>query len=302
MLKFSGSSYLIWDLIGCVCVLDPLKREEDQEQIADQGDSTQTFHYNSIVTRTIYRSEVRRVSSQSSAFDRSSSHCKNKINTGRVQQTRTDKCVLLSGVCRHSNKHTLRRTWECNVRSKIWWFTKICNSHYVSHFAAFFIVVRAKTSVAESCKAFTYNVKGSSVSLWDNKSDDRTFFFFRFILFIVICLYCGWGPATRVARPKSGTKLHIFTVIWSWKILSWGDTRQKPYQESQLTRATIPMSSYLKPQTIRYFEWSFRRFTYGNLVTTSPSSKWWGLNNFPQPGCPKASKPQSEIFTEPFNR
>ena len=40
---------------------------------------------------------------------------------------------------------------KCNVRSKIWWFTKICNSHYVSHFAAFFIVVGAKTSVAESC-------------------------------------------------------------------------------------------------------------------------------------------------------
>ena len=28
-------------------------------------------------------------------------------------------------------------------------------------------------------------------------------------------------------------------------------------------------------------EWSFRRFTYGNLVTTSPSSKWWGSLNFP---------------------
>ena len=25
-------------------------------------------------------------------------------------------------------------------------------------------------------------------------------------------------------------------------------------------------------------KWSFRRFTYGNLVTTSPSSKWLGLN------------------------
>ena len=29
-----------------------------------------------------------------------------------------------------------------------------CNSHYVSHFAASFIVVGAKTSVAESCMAF----------------------------------------------------------------------------------------------------------------------------------------------------
>ena len=38
-----------------------------------------------------------------------------------------------------------------NMRSKIWWLTEFCNSHYVSHFAAFFIVARAKISVAESC-------------------------------------------------------------------------------------------------------------------------------------------------------
>ena len=36
------------------------------------------------------------------------------------------------------------------MRSKFWWFTGFCNSHYVSHFAAFFIVARAKTSTAES--------------------------------------------------------------------------------------------------------------------------------------------------------
>ena len=38
-----------------------------------------------------------------------------------------------------------------NMRSKIRWFTEFCNSHYVSHFAAFFIVARAKISVVESC-------------------------------------------------------------------------------------------------------------------------------------------------------
>ena len=51
---------------------------------------------------------------------------------------------------------------KCNVRSKIWWFTKICRSHYVSHFAAFFIVVGAKTSVAESRMAFASYARGSS--------------------------------------------------------------------------------------------------------------------------------------------
>ena len=40
---------------------------------------------------------------------------------------------------------------ERNLRSKIWWFTEFCNSHYVSHFAAFFIVARTKISIAKSC-------------------------------------------------------------------------------------------------------------------------------------------------------
>ena len=39
---------------------------------------------------------------------------------------------------------------KCKMRSKFWWLTGFCNSHYVSHFAAFFIVVGTKTSVAES--------------------------------------------------------------------------------------------------------------------------------------------------------
>ena len=40
-----------------------------------------------------------------------------------------------------------------HLRSKIWWFTEFCNSHYVSHFAAFFIVTRTKISIAKSCSA-----------------------------------------------------------------------------------------------------------------------------------------------------
>jgi hypothetical protein len=36
------------------------------------------------------------------------------------------------------------------VRSKIRWFTEFCNSHYLSHFAAFFIDARTKRSVVES--------------------------------------------------------------------------------------------------------------------------------------------------------
>ena len=33
------------------------------------------------------------------------------------------------------------------------------------------------------------------------------------------------------------------------------------------------------------YEWSFRRFTYGNLVTTFTSSKWPSLDNFSVPSC-----------------
>ena len=48
---------------------------------------------------------------------------------------------MLSGI---SRKHS--------IRSSTYWFTEFCNSQCLSHFAAPFIVVRAETSVAESCK------------------------------------------------------------------------------------------------------------------------------------------------------
>ena len=38
-----------------------------------------------------------------------------------------------------------------SVRSSPYWFTESCNSQCLSHFAAPFIVVRAETSIAESC-------------------------------------------------------------------------------------------------------------------------------------------------------
>ena len=58
-----------------------------------------------------------------------------------------------------------------NMRSKIRWFTEFCNSHYLSHFAAFFIDARTKRSVVESFKwlrfhAQTAKIFQSSVRLW----------------------------------------------------------------------------------------------------------------------------------------
>ena len=52
---------------------------------------------------------------------------------------------------RYWERRAPRATQERNLRSKIWWFTEFCNSHYVSHFAAFFIVARTKISIAKSC-------------------------------------------------------------------------------------------------------------------------------------------------------
>ena len=51
---------------------------------------------------------------------------------------------------RRSDGHGRRITGGRKVRSKIRWFTEFCNSHYVSHFAAFFIDARAKRSIVES--------------------------------------------------------------------------------------------------------------------------------------------------------
>ena len=60
-------------------------------------------------------------------------------------------CLLVCVIGWHSNKYAVKRTWQRNMRSKVWWFTEFCNSHYISHFAVFFIVARAKISVVKSC-------------------------------------------------------------------------------------------------------------------------------------------------------
>ena len=54
---------------------------------------------------------------------------------------------FMVGMNRHSNRHT---TKVVQVAFKVLMTHGFCVSHDVSHFAAFFIVVGAKTSVAES--------------------------------------------------------------------------------------------------------------------------------------------------------
>ena len=68
---------------------------------------------------------------------------------------------------KRGEKQTLQQTcfWcdqKRNMRSKIRWLTRFCNSHYVSHFAAFFIVVGAKTSIAESAKKRSFEQRNAT--------------------------------------------------------------------------------------------------------------------------------------------
>ena len=82
------------------------------------------------------------------------------------------------GVCRRWGRHALGRSLERNMRSKIRWFTEFCNSHYVSHFAAFFIVARAKISVVESClrlrdrRSQSHHFRGTRLGVWLERGRD----------------------------------------------------------------------------------------------------------------------------------
>ena len=67
--------------------------------------------------------------------------------------------VLLQILNRHSDRHAPWIAKERHLRSKIRWFTEFCNSHYLSHLAAFFIDPRAKRSTVRSCLYFFISVQ-----------------------------------------------------------------------------------------------------------------------------------------------
>ena len=135
-------------------------------------------------------------------------------------------------------------TRKSNMRSTFCWFTESCNSQCLSHFAAPFIVVRAETSITGS---YVVHTTASHQRKWQ--------------------------------------------IIRWWKILSerWQANFADRNHQSHLpplamhvdvwTSGTWPQR-YVHKHDIEMCEWSFRRFTYGNLVTTSPSSKWWGSLDF----------------------
>ena len=74
-------------------------------------------------------------------------------------------------------KQTLQQTCftrKRKLRSKFWWLTRFCNSHDVSHFAAFFIVVGAKTSVAESGLTLRSFAVSTTPLLWKRRYNKFT--------------------------------------------------------------------------------------------------------------------------------
>jgi len=61
--------------------------------------------------------------------------------------------------------------------------SQFCNSHYVSHFAAFFIVVRAKISIAESYNFITKFI------VWQFLAHSQVWLEGGWLW---VCLVCGW--------------------------------------------------------------------------------------------------------------
>jgi hypothetical protein len=116
-----------------------------------------------------------------------------RLDTQRSTKKRKKqfKIVLFCFVVRwsrHSNRHTCKRTCRCNVRSRLWWFTEFCNSHYLSHFAALVIVARTKISVVKSCvsvfTAYWRDFPFFSFFFWIEKKKEEKRYLFPLFFYI----------------------------------------------------------------------------------------------------------------------
>ena len=140
------------------------------------------------------------------------------MHSHRVPIRNTHQTLL-----KHWHKHALRNAPRALLRSMVNWFTEFCNSQWLLHFAAPFINMWTKTSVAESFHTFI-NMCKRSCEMQHNISKYTR-------------LLC-----TEAQQPTEHCLASVRQPIIT--LTAWSH------------------------------EWSFRRFTYGNLVTTSPSSKW----------------------------
>ena len=85
-------------------------------------------------------------------FDASRSKLRTLTHKAREHTVRTLKTNMLERSWIDTETGMLSGiSQKRSIRSNPYWFTEFCNSQCLSHFAAPFIVVRAETSVAESC-------------------------------------------------------------------------------------------------------------------------------------------------------
>lgn len=89
-------------------------------------------------------------------------------------------------------------THQRHLRSKIWWLVEFCNSHCVSHFAAFFIVMRTKISVVEYFLFFVYFSKLDWFYLGKKLLNEEAVIKLTFFKTIIrtkmkVCDLCKWS-------------------------------------------------------------------------------------------------------------
>lgn len=106
-----------------------------------------------------------------------------------------------------------------NVRSKVWWFTELCNSHYVSQFAAFFIVTRAERSTVESRQSFVIGHKHTTLFFSQSLSLARE----------------------RERTRKKGSVL-FFASLGSWFFFKWLFVQFKNKSVVERTKKSVALS------------------------------------------------------------
>jgi len=75
-----------------------------------------------------------------------------------------------------------------NLRSKFWWFTLICDSHYLSHFTAFFIVNGTKTST-KSDNSFFFKLEKNQREANISRARQQDLFFLLFFFFCFFLVF-----------------------------------------------------------------------------------------------------------------
>ena len=126
-------------------------------------------------------------------------------------------------------------------------FTTFCYSACLSHFTAPFLIIPTKASSAETCvtKAATARqITRTSRRYWKTQGSPNAV-----------------QTSTQEAYQQVTCDIHVRTT-------GADNASHLPSPVSQARQHQFAMAQS------GVYKWSFRRFTYGNLVTTSPSSKW----------------------------